>query len=893
MKSSSLCIRAGLLPAIFLIAATLVAQIKPSFNADKGFFDFQNEMNAFFKKVGETKTGFKQWKRAEWYFSSRVDQQGRPYNQQQLNQEALLQVATMKTKMLNDGIAPLAVSGTWSPVGPTAVNSNEEGIGRVNRLGFVPSDPDIIFAATAGGGLWKTTNGGSSWTPLTDGLPNSNVADVAVNPANTNIIYLLTGDADASSFNGSPMTCCGFGKYSTGILKSTDGGITWRYTGYKLVESDEISDFKLLMHPSDFNTLFVVGTNGVYRTTDAGANWTRVLSQKTYDIEFMPNNPSVVYAGVLGGKFYKSINGGTDWTLEYSNPTSWATRVSIAVTPDRATAVYMLICNTPPKEDDPDFYSFNGLYFSSDSGNTWVKRASVSPNVFSGNGVPIVGRAETYAHTLAVSPFNDNVVNIGAISIFRTTNGGANLGLIDPDNGIYHVDVHELTYGLNGNTLYAATDGGVYKSTNDGATWSIISGSLAITQYYRISVSPTSSLHVMGGSQDNGTHLKNSISPVFVAPPGTGGDGTDNAFSPSTPSVLYASKNGGTMYRSINTGASFNLFCNTPTLEGLGFDVGSPWVTNISVHPTNANIVFMGYRSVIRGVLAGSVWIFTNLGANNSERVSGLKILEVAPSNASVIYAGDANYDVGEKRRLWRSDNAGSSWVKINVPDTVEPFTRLTINPGNYQEIFLAYSGYRNNTKVFKSTNGGITWSNITGSLPNVPVNCIVYSDDDRSVDDAIYVGTDIGVFYRNNTLGDWIPFNTGLPVVEVTDLKINASGGLLRAGTYGRGIWQTALFSNNCPATENFLSGSHPPSEPAFVTVTNSISSGAIIRGVGANIQYKAGNSVTLTRGFLADGASGAKFVAYLGPCPGGGLPPGYLSASPNGLSGFLVENK
>ncbi len=887
--TGTLCLVVGCL----LIVGEAFAQSKPIYDPKKGFYDYQSRMNNYFKKVGKVKTGYNQWKRIEWYYSTRLGSNGEIVNQQKFTQEALQQVSVLKAKQTELINAPNLVTGAWSHVGPTEIVSREEGIGRVNRLGFVNSQPNTIYAATAGGGLWKTTNGGSSWQPLTDGLPNSNISDVAVNQANTNIIYILTGDGDATSYGGSPTRCCGFGKYSTGVLKSTDGGVTWYPTGYQWEETDLRSDFKLLMHPTDFNTLYVAGNNGLYRTTNGGNSWIKLLDQFVYDVEFMPNNPQVIYAGVNGGRLYISMDGGSIWTPKFLTREREASRVSVAVSPDFGTAIYVLISNSADEDTTNQFYSFNGLYYSPDQGENWTKQASHLPNVFSGNGLVLDGRAETYAHSLAVSPTDEQKVITGAISIFKSSNGGTNLNIVDPDAGIYHVDVHDLIYSPTSNTLFAATDGGVYRSTNDGATWTAINNNLAITQYYRISTAPVSSLVVMGGSQDNGTHFRNSISSTFVSAPGTGGDGMDNAISQSNPSTMFASKQSGHIYRSTNSGALFSDFCNPNQLATMNIDVGGPWVTNIKIHPTNSNTVYVGYTSVVRAVTSGSSTTFTDIGNKGTMIVTGETILEICQSDPAVIYAGSNNFDGDKGKRIWRTNNGGNTWDTIVVPFPLQRFTKLAVNPGNPEEIWLTYGGYTPGGKVYYSDDGGKQWSNISGSLPNVPINCIIYASNDNLSSDPLYIGTDIGVFYRNNTLGDWIPFSMGLPVVEISDLEINHSVGLLRAGTYGRGIWETSLFTNNCFINLTFGPGAHPPSQPAFHTVTETISSSATIEGVGAHIEYKAGQNITLTPTFRVNGSTGAKFIAYIGPCPSGGVPPGYTAPTMNGLGGYLIENK
>lgn len=910
MKIYSFAKLAGLLMGLLLFSAAIRSQELPKYDTAKGFYEYQQKMNAYFAakdkekhdEEGEESEGaYDQWKRLEWYLSTRLDNNGRLVNMQQMKQAAITQVVARSTDISRaDGIeSSLQVSGSWTQVGPTLVNTTNRNIGRINRLAFLNSDPNAIWAATAGGGLWKTTNAGITWTALTDGLPNSNLSGVTVQQDNPNIIYILTGDGDGGGSNGgSDGAQLSLGKYSTGVLKSVNGGTTWNYTSLKWNEADGINAFKIVMHPSSFNILYVASSEGIYRSVNSGASWQLVYNQFCYDIEFNPGSPvgSMVYAGLSGGRVARSSDGGNTWEITFNHPDPEANRVNIAVTPANPLAVYALISS-----DDSgaiNGYTFAGLYYSTNSAAilSWNLRASHFPNVFGGEGLSQIGSQQNYDHALAVNPFQTGTLVTGGVTIFRSTNGGTTLTYI-PNSTNYHVDIHELVYSPSNNLLYAACDGGLYSSTNDGQTWTPRNGNLAISQYYRISGFNNEPSVLLCGAQDNGTHLRTTNSGLFEQ---TGGkDGADNAISPTNSDIMFEGSTRGPFRYSDDHGQSFGNEFITPTIleDDFAITAKGSWVTPIAVSPINSNVVYFGYDPVIRGILNSGNWQFTPSGG--SLGISGHTFLKFAALNPLMLFACDNALTSNDQRysSLNKSIDGGVSLTSI-TPSTAQNgypvLTDMAIKTNNPAVLWVTAGGYTPGKKVFRSTDGGATWQNVTYSLPNIPVNCIVYASNAPAAN-GIYIGTDIGVFYMDDNLGDWVPFSNGLPVIEVTDLELNtASGfglGLLRAATYGRGVWSSPAYDGICAQNLNLTSSNHPPSEPGFFTAGNTITSTAAIVGAGANVQYKAGQRITMSPGFRIDGNSGAKFISYIGPCSAGGVPPGFNRLPFNRLSGYLEE--
>lgn len=764
-------------------------------------------------------------------------------------------------------MAPSSVeanTGSWGFLGPNTVSSNDEGIGRVNRIIFHPTSATTLFASTAGGGLWKTTNSGSSWSCLTNGLPNLNTSGMAIDYSNPNILYLLTGDGDGA--NGGAANQFGYGRYSTGVLKSTDGGSTWYQTGLKFNETGKVEVFKIIIHPTKPNILFVASNFGIYKTSDGGSTWTKVFIYITYDIEFRPNNPTVIFAST-DGTLHRSNNTGDSWTFNRTIPGSG--RTAIAVCPSNNTKIYVLAGPSFAAGTFRGFFSFNTI----DSTLTTVTTA---PNILSGSSTGDDSKDQAdYDLCLAVKPDNASYVYTGGIRLWRTTNGGSSFSWVD-DYTIsplskYHADIHDLAYNPLDGKLYMACDGGMYVSADNGATFSAINTNLSITQYYKISTSKTNVDLMLGGAQDNGTNKRTGNNSAFLKVHGA--DGMDCAFGNSSNAIHYVSEQDGVIYRSNNSGSSFSKIASPKIVDSvMGLDSGTtyaPWCTPIALHPANDNVIYLGYNRLIKVTFDpnNNTYSYATLVSYNAKT-----FVKVGKSNTNRIYIGD-NHSSSGNNVIYRSDDGGTNWTNIlyeyigNLP----PITDLTINPGNSLEIWLTYGGYVNSTKVLYSSDGGVTWINVGGSLPNIPINCIMYGDDANNTNDPVYIGTDIGIFYKDNTLADWIPFSNGLPSVEVTDLELNAADNLLRAGTYGRGIWQSSLYSS-CVATLNLTTANQSVNTSYYHQVSNSITSTANAYGNGSNVFYKAGVEIILTDGFWAATLdSGSVFKAAIGPCSGG----------------------
>jgi len=332
--------------------------------------------------------------------------------------------------------------------------------------------------------------------------------------------------------------------------------------------------------------------------------------------------------------------------------------------------------------------------------------------------------------------------------------------------------------------MFECNDGGLYKTTNGGATWTDLSNGLQISQMYRIGVSQTIVSNILCGLQDNGT--REIYNNTWYQPSAIGGDGMECLMDYSDPNIEYATYAYGRLTRTYDFWSNTTVISNN--IPGMinyvntyGHESGS-WVTPFVIHPSNPQILFAGYHNVWKTTDRGDTWTqISNLGLSST-----LKSIAVAPSNGNTIYT--ATYDT-----LFLTSNGGSNWyyVPLGIPNA--KITYIAVHQTNPQTLWITLSGYSSGQKVYKSTNGGSSWTNISGTLPNLPVNCITYHNGSN---DDLYIGTDAGVFYRNATMSDWIPYITGLPNVVVTELEISYNNNKLWAATFGRGLWNSDLNS-------------------------------------------------------------------------------------------------
>ena len=800
------------------------------------------------------------WKRWDWYMSSHLSPEGDFVDIPKHLMKATKAASTME--MSEDR----AIHSNWISEGPASSplanpDAKFNGVGRVNRVAFHPANPGTIFIGAPYGGLWKSTNDGATWTNLTDHLPSISVSGIVISYANPDHIYILTGDGDGDR-NGASRRF-GLNFVSLGVFKSVDGGDTWQETG---VMNNVGAGYQLVQDPNDPDVLIAAAAGGIYRTDDGGASWDRKLQGRTYDVCFKPGNSQRLYATQLGQFFY-STNNGNGWISNalFLPAIDTNGRMQIAVTQNDPSVVYVV---SGPALDS----AFAGLWKSTNEGLVF-DRQSTSPNILGaeddGSGTR---HSSAYNLCMAAASNNANRVIVAALTAWRSVNSGVDwinsTSYDETDNFPYiHPDIHDLQYNALNHHLYAATDGGLYKSTDHGINWTDLSEGIETTMFYHLRTWNGSSPKMLAGCHDNGIKYRRGSDKVWHHV--TQADGFDIAFNPLNGEPGYGSSNSG-ITRYSNDGNSASSV--TPPGDTV-------WFKTLAVHNTRPDTVILGSWDIRYSHDGGSNW--TTAGQSGSWAVTS------CPSNNSKFYAaGGDDSSAGDETNsgAYRSTDIGVTWTEISgndgFPPTWTKITDIVPNPINSQTVYITFGGIGNaSEKVFRSINSGNTWTNITDNLPDVAVWTIGVDDDN-----SLYVGTDIGVFYRSAGMAQWMWWSNGLPNCPVTDISVQDS--YVRCSTFGRGAWKS-LKANGCtPALvlANPLQGIRHYEVDDFITATADITSGA-----GTFVSMRAGNHIDLRTGFEA--ANGSRVLARIGPCGQGGIPSIWQPSSNQGSSSRSAE--
>ncbi|MCC6372627.1 MAG: T9SS type A sorting domain-containing protein [Bacteroidia bacterium] len=732
---------------------------------DANLYTIQAAFNAYWDTANTSakSRGYKAFKRWENYVGPRVYPTGNlsVLSENANNFNAFVQHVPTSQNTKNIGGPANIASTTWSVVGPmgamtgSAVNGLPRKAGRDNFITFHPTTAGTYWAGAPAGGLWKTTNNGATWSTTTDFLNVIGCSDLAVDPTNTNTLYLATGDGDAGD---SP---------SIGVLKSTDGGLTWNSTGLTAQPSNNFLIRRLLINPNNTQIVLAATNAGIYRTINGGTSWTQINTVNTYDMEFKPGDPTIVYA--TGAYFYLSTNSGATFTQITSGiATTGCNRMAVAVTTNSAGLNYVYVAASTSSASD-----LKGIYRSTNSGVTFSLMATTPNLLVNSCAATGSGGQGWYDLAIAASPLNPNEVVVGGVNHWRSTNGGSTWSIIGCWNSTganppyVHADVHDLEYTSAG-VLYSASDGGISQYT--GTSWTDVTGNRNIAQIYRIGISSTNGNLWITGHQDNGSNIYNGTTYNASFP----GDGLDCFIDKANNNNLFTETPYGGLVKSTNGGVSWSSASS-------GITGSSNWLCPWKQSTGASNVIYAGFNALWRSNNQGTSW--TSLAPFTTTAGSVVEFA-IAPSNSLVIYALKSS-------AVYYTNNGGTSWTNVTgtIPVGSAALTYVAIDAANPARAWVTLSGYSTGNKVFMTINSGGSWTNVSSNLPNLPANCIVH---EPGTNGRVYVGMDVGVYYKDVATTNWTLYNTGLPNTVIADLEISpALPGRLRAATYGRGVYQ------------------------------------------------------------------------------------------------------
>jgi len=735
------------------------------------------------------------------------------------------------------------LSNSWRQIGPklnpTRPNSNFSGVGRMTTIDWHPNSPNKLIAGASSGGVWISNDFGQSWFSPTDQLSNLGIYDIQIDPNNPDIVYAATGDF-WSHVN------------TYGLIKSLNGGLTWEITGLIPEDFQNFTQiWKILVNPANSNLLTASTSHGVYSSLNGGQNWIQTSPYRFRHMLYHPQNPDIIYAatGHLNASqqdsefgFFYSPDKGMTW-IQTHTPNIRHFNSRIDVIESEPNNVYIM---TAANQNGSDL---NILFKSTDNGISYDSISNIPESLLSSQ--------RNINWTFSVDPSNPNDLYVGSVTMVKSQDGGASWARVicSYDESCVHVDYHQSKFF--GNSLFMATDGGIYSTDDSGQTWNDHSRSLETTQYYRHSNAESNLDFLLGGAQDNGTHKYNLGWTIIF-----GGDGMDNEIDPTDENKIYYSFQSGNFYRSIDAGKSFSSMINR-NITG----VYGQWTTPIRMDPNNPSILYVGYNKLWKSIDNGENWTDFNNTANCTN--SCISHIEVAPSNSNYVY-------YNEYGKMMRSTDGGMTAEErsINIINWIE------IDPNDENHLWIISGG-----SIEESVDGGINWTNINYNLPSgINLTTIAY---DHGTNEHLYVGSFQGVYFKDATMNEWLSFSNLLPNVEITELDVVENFNVIRASTYGRGIWESFTVEQE---------GCHDT-----IAVNNVINSGIYhaskrIESSGVefdprDVQFKAGEEIELMTNFEVKQM--ATFQAYIESCTSyvpTNLPKGYtcdntLNLGTNGL--------
>lgn len=667
----------------------------------------------------------------------------------------------------------------WEGMGPMNI------AGRTLTLAFHPLDSTIIFLGSASGGLWKTTSAGigkNAWERIDIGFPVLAVSSIAISPNNPDVLYIGTGEMyNNTATKPGVVNRLTRGTYGFGIFKSIDGGISWDKSldwGYE--EMRGIQD--IIINPLNAQVLYAATSIGLMKSSDAGDNWALIHDfPMAVDVEINPVDTNLIYVS-YGSLFaeisgiYRSRNGGIDFNqLNIGLPITYTGKAMLTIDPNDPKNIYASVA---------DAFKSIGLYKSGNNGASWVQVNNKDIAAFQG----------WYSHDVAIHPNKPREIIQVGIDAWKSENGGFTMdqqtswlnirfgknpvGEPDGPPNYVHSDIHRaIFHPLMDNTLFLATDGGVFVSKDGGITYESRNGGLQTTQFYaNFSNSNTNKHLAIGGMQDNSTAIYTG-EPAWTKV--LGGDGMSTAIDFESDNIIYGSAQFLNIFRSTDGGQSFQDIA-PGAIEPI---FSAPF----ELAPSNPRVLYAGGRLLFKSTDRGTNWTTPN--NNFIDDGNSILAMAIAPYNFNKLLVSTAPNATG-KANIFSSQDGGISWTKLtDLPDRI--VTDFAFHPTNENIAFITLGGF-GSFHVYQTMDNGDNWFPIDNNLPDIPHNTILIDPDQP---DDMYIGNDLGVYVSEDGGGNWTPFMEGLPeVVLAMHLSISPANQKLRIATHGNGLFQTDL---------------------------------------------------------------------------------------------------
>jgi len=659
--------------------------------------------------------------------------------------------------------------------------------GRINTIAISPADPQLILVGGATGGIWRSTDGGDNFVPVSDDQIDLAVGSIAFAPSDPSIVYAGMGDVTG-------------GYMGTGVLKSVDSGQTWKpISNESLPAPGTIS--KVLVEPSDASRVYLtqyayrastgqgeVYASGFFVSSDGGKTWIKTLTGLPRDMVHHPTNPGTLYVSMAttfseqppSAGLYKSTDGGRTWSPLFVPAYQSATDIRIAIAPSEPDTMYVFTGLLTESEVDVSIHT------TRDAGSTWSNIGL--------SGIDIGGFG--YNSFIAVDPIDAKTVYVGTHDLYKSKDGcltWVNLTKnwhessdgydFAPTEATTHSDQHAIAFSESTpRSIFIGNDGGLSVSVDGGETFRSNNASLTLTQFNSITLNPADVTKSCGGTQDNGALIRNSTQTRWME--FFAGDSGKCLIDPANSGVFYVSYIFGGLFRVSNHGTSPASIIATETTfsEPLRY----PRIAFYAPFDINSvsGALYFGTSRVYISTNRGNDWTPLGIDRDLTEGTTPfgadvLTAIGITPADSNAVYSGSA------QGRVMVTKN-GINWLERKRGLPRRFVTSLVIDRENANKAYVTFSGFGSG-HIFKTVNGGVDWTDISKKLPNIPVNALLIDPLDAI---TLYAGTDVGVFRSTDDGANWSRFNDGLPPAIITGFSSRLSGEI-QVATYGRGAYE------------------------------------------------------------------------------------------------------